>query len=640
MNRFILIAFLICSSLVYSQAGILEKADKLYDRESFLRASTEFDKYLQETIEEKVSADTWMKIGDTHYNLNDKERAIIGYRNAFALVGYKMPRIHLHQYYDALRALRGFEQADELYINYLESTNQTKLLQEYKDEAKRFKVVAEEDTLYDVFALDVNSSYSDFGGTLKGETLIFSSSRESDLNKIYERDETPYLSLFKAKRNTSQHFTDVQLFDEGLETPFHDASASFDPDGTTIYYASSYLKNDRKKIFGKEKRNYFRVYKAVKNGDRYEKLEVPINGEDYSTGHPYTEDGMLLYFASDRPGGYGGADIYVCDIRPNGTYSAPRNLGPTVNTPYDDYFPFVKDGILYFSSKGHVGFGGIDIYKAERVGNSFVNVKNMGLGINSKADDFAYREYDDGLGYISSNRVGGYGGDDIYAFEYRLRECWQYIKGNVVDSETKEPIQDARIKFITSQGDELATLMTDKNGYYELRVECRTKVLISASKKGFSEESTFVDMSELPEDGVKVVDFELDDLSEIIVVENDVEKIRIDPIHFDYDKYNINTTAANQLQKIIDVMNDFPEMIIKIESHTDQRGSEPYNLALSDKRAKSTQQYLFEKGISQDRITSARGFGESEPIYKCPAGDCTEEEYSKNRRSDFIIISR
>lgn len=618
----------------------LEKANKLYDRQFFLKALAEYDKYISESEGEVIAPETWLNIGDTRYSLDDKEGAIEAYKNAFDVQGYKMPRKHIHQYYDALRSQRGYGQADDLYVNYLKNTNQLKLMQEYEDESKSFTALAEGDTLYDVFGLDINSSFSDFGGTLKGNELIFSSSRNNTVNKIYERDETPYLSLYKATMVSPHSFKDVELFDEGLETPFHDASASFDPDGTTIYYASSYQKNERKKIFGKDKRNYFRIYKAVRNGSSYEKIEVPINGEDYSTGHPYTEDGKLLYFASDRPGGYGGVDIYVCDIRGNGTYSAPRNLGPTVNTPYDDYFPFVKNNMLYFSSKGHVGFGGIDIYTAELVGGKFINVKNMGAGINSKADDFAYREYDKGQGYISSNRAGGQGGDDIYAFEYRLRECWQYMKGTIVDSETKKPIENARVKLLGTEGEEIANLLTDANGRYDIKLECKVKALVSAFKKGFSEESRFVDMAEEPYKETRVVDFELDDLSEIIIVENDVEKIRIDPIHFDYDKYNINKTAAGQLQKVIDVMHDFPDMVIKIESHTDQRGSDTYNMALSGKRARSTQQYLFDKGISEDRIVSAKGFGESNPIYECPKGDCTEEEYHKNRRSDFIILSR
>ena len=361
-------------------------------------------------------------------------------------------------------------------------------------------------------------------------------------------------------------------------------------------------------------------------------------------GHPFvSNDGKKLYFASDMPGGYGKADIYVCDIYEDGTYSKPLNLGPLINSLVDDVFPFVSGNTLYFSSEGHVGYGGLDIYKSTLTDGIYGATINLGPGINSNADDFAYvAGKSKNTGYFSSNRDGGKGGDDIYSFKYNLKECIQSITGTIYNVETKKPLANAIVTVYDSENNEFKKVETNENGVYSLDLNCAQEYQVEASKPGFSKDQLQLNTDLIPGHLMKLVDFKLKDLSDIFVTDGMTEKIKIDPIYFEYYRYNINDIAAIQMRKVLNAMIAYPEMIIKIEAHTDQRGTDYFNKTLSTNRALSTRDWLIDNGIDPSRIASAIGYGESKPINICDEENenCTEVEYSENRRSEFIVVSR
>ncbi|RXG20326.1 OmpA family protein [Leeuwenhoekiella aequorea] len=625
---------------VFAQSQ-LEKANTLHDRFIYVEAAKEYELYLETA--KNVSAAVYMNVGDTYYHLRDFNNAKKYYEKWYTLAGPNSNNLQGYQYYDTLRFLKEYDKASTVVETYIKERQIDGLLNAYYEERSRFNELLKGDTLYEVKNLDINSQYADFGGSFSGNTFVFSSSRNKDINQITERDNTPYLAIYKAELNANGELTDVGLYNDKLETPYHDATVSFSPNSKYLYYASSF-QDGRRKVFKGDKRNYFKIYRVDVTAKRFKKELLPFNGDEYSVGHPFvSNDGKKLYFASDMPGGYGKADIYVCDIYEDGTYSKPLNLGPLINSLVDDVFPFVSANTLYFSSEGHVGYGGLDIYKSTLTDGVYGATINLGPGINSNADDFAYVEgKSKNTGYFSSNRDGGKGGDDIYSFKYNLKECIQSITGTIYNVETKKPLANAIVTVYDPENNEFRKVETNENGVYSLDLNCAQEYRVEASKPGFSKDQLQLNTDLIPGHLMKLVDFKLKDLSDIFVTDGVTEKIKIDPIYFEYYRYNINDIAAIQMRKVLNAMIAYPEMIIKIEAHTDQRGTDYFNKTLSTNRALSTRDWLIENGIDPSRIASAIGYGESKPINICDEENenCTEVEYSENRRSEFIVVSR
>ncbi|GAA4112358.1 hypothetical protein GCM10022393_10760 [Aquimarina addita] len=370
--------------------------------------------------------------------------------------------------------------------------------------------------------------------------------------------------------------------------------------------------------------------------------ELPFNSEDYSVGHPaVSPDGKQLYFVSDMPGSIGATDIFVVDILDNDEYSQPRNLGNQINTYGREMFPYITKEKLYFASDGHLGLGGLDVFESYyRVNNYFEIPVNLGSPLNSKLDDFGFIVKEDkNTGFVCSNRKQGKGDDDIYSFErIPIEKCSQNVFGHVSNNKTGERITDVKVLLFTSSGEQIQETTTDINGDYNFITpfDCAEKYKIVAKKQGYS--SNDKEFKTARQTGKTEVPLGLDTVSELIVEENGLLKIKIGIIYFDLDKSSVRNDASVELNKIVLLMLQYPNMVIKIESHTDSRSPEDYNLALSDRRAKSTKAYIVSQGIVSDRIESAIGYGETQLINTCSNNvPCSESNHQLNRRSEFII---
>lgn len=637
--------YLFFLTLILSTAGFsqkkLEEANQLHDTFRYVDAAKAYEEYLAEAKD--VATLTWMRIGNTYYNLKEYQKANEAYKKWYEDPTHELNVRQGYQYLDSFRRLKRYDEAHKIVERYYKEYSTKEKLTAYYEERDRFEELIKNDTLYTVKNAAFNSAYADFGGSFLEDQFVFSSSRNKTDNEITDRDYTPYLSLYSLRISEANPGQNPQLFNEQIESPYHDATACFTADGKTMYYASSF-QSGKKKVFDGDKRNHFKIYRVDLTKKKPVKELLPFNVEGYSTGHPYlTEDGSKLFFASDMPGGYGKADIYVCDVYPDGTFSKPRNLGPLLNSTTDDFFPYFKDDVLYFSSAGHVGFGGLDMYKSFNKDGIFGTPINLGPVINTNADDFGYVEgKTPNTGYFSSDRAGGKGDDDIYEFTYNLELCQQFVSGTVYDLETRQPLAGATVTLYVNENEKYGEVQTDENGAYRLEVLCETNYTIEAHKAGYSKDGLNLNTDVTPGRTMKLLDFKIKDLSEIFTTDGDVEKIKVDPIYFEYYRYNINSVAAIQLQKVVDVMNAYPDMIIKIESHTDQRGTDYFNKELSTNRAEATRDWLISRGIAANRIESAIGYGESRPINICDEkeANCTEVEYSENRRSEFIVVKR
>jgi len=393
--------------------------------------------------------------------------------------------------------------------------------------------------------------------------------------------------------------------------------------------------------------NHLKLYSADVEEDR-SKLhwvnieELPFNSDEYSVGHPaLSENEKQLYFTSDMPGAIGGTDIFVVDVLENNEYSEPKNLGNQINTSGREMFPFVMNETLYFASDGHLGFGGLDIFKSNKVDSSFGISTNMGKPINSPKDDFAFVFNEDrNSGFLSSNRKGGKGDDDIYTVipVEKGPICEQGVNGVVTNLVTQERIANANLELFNEVGKRIAVTASNDIGQYDFKItlDCNSRYEVKVAKQGYKS----VVKPTLTESitGNTFLPLAIETLEKIIVEEDGLLKLKIGIIYFDLDKDFVRNDAAVELDKIVIVMKQYEAMHINIESHTDSRSPFDYNKDLSSRRAKNTKEYIVAKGIDASRIESAIGYGEKRLINRCADGvKCSEAEHQLNRRSEFII---
>lgn len=501
--------------------------------------------------------------------------------------------------------------------------------------------------IYSIKNIDVNTKYSDFGVSYyKDDKVIFASSRKdkAKYSKKWRPNNQLFLELYEGLIGKDGEIDSLQLFSDNINTKYHESNAVFTKDGTTVYFSSNnYL--DKNYKTDKNKVNLIQLYRAKvdKDGNWSDIQPMPFNSKEYQTGHPALNEAEdKLYFVSDMPGTRGLTDIYVVDIYWDGSYGLPRNLGPNINTPRKQMFPFVKDNILYFASDDIVdGFGGLDLYHVPLNKDGLVKerAKNMGAPLNSALDDFSIVFAEDGnTGYFSSNREGGKGDDDIYYFT--RKRCMQTIVGVVTNSETKEILPNTEVKIIDVEKDKVLTkVVSDENGKYSFTIRCSKRYKIETSKEEYKPAVADVLATSVFDFG-HTKDLALTPVvPEKFVKERGKIMVKINPIYFDYDRSFIRPDAEFELKKIVEIVKEYPNIILEFGSHTDSRGSDSYNLKLSQRRAMSTINWLLENGVPSKNI-QGKGFGETQLVNKCNNGvDCNEYEHQLNRRSEFVVLN-
>jgi peptidoglycan-associated lipoprotein len=393
---------------------------------------------------------------------------------------------------------------------------------------------------------------------------------------------------------------------------------------------------------GKEKVANIKIYKAeFINGVWSNIKALPFCSDLYSTEHPVlTKDGKKLYFSSDMPGSIGSFDLYVVDVNDDGTYGTPVNLGETINTVHREQFPEISnDGsILYFASDGHQGMGGLDIFMSKSLnGGPFSKPLNLGETINSNMDDFSYVvDEKKNLGYFSSNRKIG---DALYSFT-RVENRERYIvEGEVRDKNTRKLLPGTLVSLYDENNYLIGQMVVGAEADYIFATEPNKKYRVEAMRDFYIPHSEEFMTNQ---DGKLRYTIELfmecyDDAEEIIKKRQDGKlQIALENIYFDLNKSNIKPDSERILNVLVDLLKKYPEMDMEIDAHTDSRASDYYNILLSNRRATATLDYLVSKGIKRKRLRS-KGFGETAPLVRCGTA-CTEQEHSINRRCEFIIL--
>lgn len=626
----------ILSALVFnvsfSQKARVFNAIKKYDKLSYVDSISEL---LELASEEDAPAEVIEKLANAYYFNNEMEEASIWYEKLMTS-DETMSDEGYFKYAQSLKAQQKYDEANNVLKQFVVIKPEDSRAKEFLNSQNYLNIIEKLSDDFELLNLDINTKYSDFGTSTNNGNLVFASSRDED-EKIYNWNNQPFLDLFEL-------FADGTITElkGDINTRYHESSTSYTKDGKTVYFTrNNYFKGRFKK--NSNNTHALKIYKATLIDGVWTNIEsMPFNDDEYSVAHPtLSSDNKKLYFVSDMMGTYGKSDIFVVNINEDGTYGKPVNLGPKINTEGRENFPFVSDNdILYFSSDGHVGLGGLDVFNIEidKIEDSKTAIQNIGKPINSPKDDFGYIINEvTKKGYISSNRKGGKGDDDIYSFV--IPPCIKDVSGTVVDKRTQEVLSNTEVSIYDSDRNLIESFKTDESGKFSFNLPCKDRTyIVEAEKEKYKDD--FTDFTINPNENTEIT-LKLKLEPDVAELGTDLALLlNLNPIYFDYDESFIRPDAEIELAKIINYMNKYPKVKIDVRSHTDSRGRDAYNLSLSERRNKSTKAYIItEGGISKERLIG-KGYGETQLKNGCSNGvKCSKEEHQANRRSEFIVIS-
>lgn len=730
MKRSLILVTLPICMLTHAQAP-LTKVDKYYN---------EFNYYkVIETIgnnKDKASTKSKRELAISYKLLGDYASA----ENTYASVVSAPDKTinDVYAYAQILKMNGKYPEAEKQMEAYAALNAADKRAEMFKQNKALMTELLTDKNQFTIKNLDMNSAEQEFGATYFKDKVVFTSTKRSThaVYRSWNGNRLAFLDLYVGTPDSKGELLATEQLD-GFNKKYHEGPASFTKDGTHMFYTSENYRN--KSADGKQKLELCEARLINgRYGNRIEKMYFDYNNKDYSNGHPaLSADGNTLYFASDMPGGKGGIDIYVCTKNKDGTWNKPVNLGDKINTEGNEMFPFIhENGWFFFSSDGHPGLGGLDVFATEIKDGNIKKVINVGVPVNSSKDDFCFiLNETKSAGYFSSNREGGKGNDDIYSFHmFKPFVFGKTIKGVAKDKENNI-LSGVNINFNDENGTLIASVTTDKNGSYTFNGDENKNYKLSGKKEKYFDALNSIntsvkedaitsdlilekdpglqlyamiteDKTGAPLDGVKLTlvdkvtgksdiiittsvgdhrwlltDKKLNDnmnydfilekegyLKKTVNYSKLIDKpgiynvheavnlkmgkletgidlakiIDMKPIYFDLGKFKIRTDAAIELDKIVKIMNDYPNMVVELGSHTDCRASAAENMKLSDKRAKASAAYIKAKITNPDRITG-KGYGESVLLNNCGCegkvkSTCPEEEHAKNRRTEFKVI--
>lgn len=646
---------IVCLLLTAVAAGCrtpkLSEADAQFQRGEYYDASVTYKKVynkLRKKEERPQRGEVAFKMGRCYRLLNMSARASAAFQNALR---YEYPDSTTHfMLAQALHADGKYAAALRSYDKYLEFCPDDSLAINCAEGCRTAHEIRARGSRYVVKQAKLfNSRRADFCPMYLGadcDQIYYTSTTEKATgDKKSEITGMKNADVFFSKKNEKGEWERPEPVEGELNTEFEEGIVAFSPDAQTMY-----LTKARRELNAPTS---VEIYTSTRSDAKWSApVKFEITADTLSTfGHPaVSPDGEYLYFVSDMPGGYGGKDIWRISLKER--QGSLVNLGPDINTEGNDDFPYVRsDGSLYFSSDGHPGMGGLDIFRATAVGDPADlrwKVENMGFPINSAGDDFGITFGKGEDGFFSSNRGDARGYDHIYSFEYDPVRIT--IEGLVMDKD-EEPVKNAIIRIVGNDGSNQKEVARD-DGSFSFALQRGVKYVMLAGAKGYLNQKQEFASDSTMEDANYWVEFILPSISKPSVVEN---------IFYDYDKADLRPESKTALNELIAVLHDNPNVTIEMASHTDRWGSDAYNINLSERRAKSVVDYLVENGISRDRL-QPHGYGKSRPktvtkriarLYpQFKEGDILTEEFIKtlseedqqaadqiNRRTEFSVLS-
>jgi outer membrane protein OmpA-like peptidoglycan-associated protein/tetratricopeptide (TPR) repeat protein len=619
-NLYIALSFAVGTFTVTAQNKDTKTADKLFGRYEYVDAAKEYLKLVENG---KSDGYVYKQLADSYYNVFNTAEAAKWYAKA---VETNQDAETYYRYAQMLKANGKYEEANKQMQKFAGLAPNDSRAKAFKENPNYIPRLLDKAKQYNVNSLEVSSDKSDFGPVLYDDNSFYFTSARNGARKTYGWTEEPYLDIYRADYNEDGTISNASAV-SSLNSKWHDGPVTISNDGNTAYFSSESFKEKESEKVKELKAKFSQVYlfKATKTGDTWGNITaLPFNSKEYSCANPsLSRDGKTLYFSSNMPNGLGGTDIWKVAVNADGSFGTPENLGSKVNTEGNESFPFIADDnkTLYFSSTGRPGLGGLDVFEIDLTKGEAVN---LGRPVNSEKDDFSFSfNSKKNVGFLASNRNGN---DDIFG---AVPVCGVDVITMVTDAKTGKALSGAKVAILDDKKNVIATETTTANGEIKYRVECDKPYVVQAAKDGYESNTFAVAKSKGPTTKVDAA------LQPIDVIVTPTE-IVLKPIYFEFNKSNITQEGAFELDKLVQVMKNNDQLVILAKSHTDNRGSDKYNLNLSDRRAKATVQYIISKGIDAKRI-SGKGMGELEPKVDC-GNNCSEEQHAQNRRSEFLIV--
>ncbi|MDR6786652.1 outer membrane protein OmpA-like peptidoglycan-associated protein/tetratricopeptide (TPR) repeat protein [Pedobacter africanus] len=622
------------------QPSLKRRADQLYTQYKYADAASI---YLKLVDTKKPKLTDLERLADCYQKMNDYEAAENWYARVIQDPDSKAE--NLIKYGAILKSNSRYTEAKKVLKSYADKTGDVKRVTNEIAGCDSALVWMAKPTAHKIKnEAQVNTVLAEFGVFPNGNKILYTAEPDQGfLNRKDGRTGNPFLRIYTADRSADNSLS-AKLIDKSRynDENYHVGPIISNKKGDVLYVTRTYPGPSGE--ISKENKTKFRtnnlelyIYTA-KNG-KYEAVPFPYNEvKKYSVGHAaLSQDEKILYFVSDMPGGLGNTDIWYCELQSDGSWGKPQNAGPAINTSQDEMFPNIgADGTLYYSSNGLPGMGGLDVFSVKGAKSNWSKPVNLRFPVNSPADDFAFitniANEDAVMGYLSSNRRGGIGNDDIYSFSNIKPKMILALKGITLNKKTGETIDAAMVTLYANGRQIVAKQISSVGGTFFFELTKGTDYSVIGQKEKFYSDSATVSTKGLTRSDTLSVTLRLEPLFEIgktIVLQN---------IHYDFDKDNIRKDAAKILDELVRIMRDNPTLEIELGSHTDSRGVDIYNLDLSQRRARSVVNYLVSRGISRTRLT-AKGYGETQLLNRCENGvKCSEAEHQANRRTEFKIV--
>ncbi len=594
-------------------------------------AYSEATKEYQKALGKKSIAQAQINLAESYRLMNDLSKAEEAYSKVVQLK--EVEPVHRLRYAQLLMRSGKYEQAKNYFDQYLGSQPSDQTAQQQRQSCDSITTWKQDSARYTIEMSKLNTDGSSFSPVWYRDGVVFVSDRNAKA-KTYQWTGRPFLDLYYSKKDQSGNYGTAMPLQGDVNGMYHEGPAVFTSKNDTIYFTrNNYVKRKVKK--SDQDVVILQLYEAINKDTAFHEMSsLSLNSNDYSTGHPtLSSDGQTMYFTSDMPGGEGGSDLYMSK-KENGQWSKAQNLGKQINTPYHESFPMLwKDSLLYFSSEGHFGQGGLDVFYSIRNGDgSWSKAQNMGYPFNSSYDDFGVAMNEDGTeGLLSSNRnTQNTQLDKIYSF--KINDLRFTLEGIAVEKQSQKPLAGVVVELTNRKTGEKEKVTTTDDGKFFFKLNPNTDYSVVGSKDSYFTNTEPVSTVGKVQSENMYVKLKLE-MEQIIVN----KPIVLENIYYDLDKYDIREDAAIGLNKLVKIMEDNPEISVELSSHTDSRADDKYNKILSQRRADAAVSYIVSKGVSSERIT-AKGYGETMLVNKCANKvPCSEEEHQANRRTEFKV---
>lgn len=593
----------------------LAKGDEHYQKLQYQAAIENYRKYLRSNEDPQVRlrlAESCMKINKFHEAFEElgKVRRQNDPQNYWLFKG--------RSFMEAGR----YDSAEVAFKNYLNKNPKDFIADELCKTCTWAYSQMNDTGYFEVRPIMIKGLTNYFSATHYKNGVIFTASRLKAEKSGTEKD----FNLYYLEKDSTGEYKEPVMLDGDVNGDYNETCPCLNPDDGQLVFARSSKKNLKEVNLQSNLKILFANYKE---GGWKDIREFPYNDQRYSVGHPSVSGkNQLFFFVSDKPGGNGGSDIYY-SIMTGGGFSEPQNLGSAVNTAFNEMFPWYNetDSCLYFSSEGHQNFGGLDIFRVKFIDGKPGVVQNLGFPVNSSKDDFSYLLEKGGKsGYFSSNRSGN---DRLY--EVRVLNPKVVLKGMITEPDF-DPLADVNVNIIDQESGNKKTVVTNAQGIYECELELEKTYIIEALKPNyFLEDPIQVSTAGITKHKTILADFKLS------AIELDKAMI-LDQLYYDINSWEVSDESKNEMNKLVEILKNNPNVTVEIGSHTDSRADDVFNLKLSAKRARSVVDFMISQGVSEHQLIW-KGFGETRLLNRCENGvECSESDHALNRRTEFKVV--